>query len=461
MEDTEGSFSVDDFCTLNLGDRRLRSRAIAVLSRAASQPHGRINAVFPEGAEREAAYRFVENGRVEPSNLVAAACDSAMKQRKSDDVFVVIDQTSLSFRDPNQIRGLGRTGANAYTFVTRGLEVMNAMVVGADGRVLGLAAQEWWVRKEEKSPEEDRRSSLERESINWVRAMSSSTTNVRRTAPHARITVVGDRGGDFYGVFNAAKHLHADVVIRSQHDRRLVDGSRLKDVLQRTPLFGSCHRAIRVKRGEVVEEVKARLDVRVAKVDVVLQPHGGKPGHTPLTALRVVEHSNRKRKPRVSWTLLTTWRVETMRDVERVLDAYCRRWRIEDFHRTWKRGGCSVEQAQLRSVAAVVRWATILAVVATRIERLKTLSRTEPDRPARDELSEDEVEALRLISGERQHWPKNWSEMTIGQAVNLIAYLGGWGGRSQGPAGSTTLGRGLERVEMAASVVAAIRTRPP
>jgi hypothetical protein len=460
MEDAKQCRVADDFSTLNLGDRRLRSRATAVLTRATQQPHGRINAVFPDGAEREAAYRFVENNHVEPSQLVAAACDAAMQQRIGDDVLVVVDQTSLSFKDPKRIRGLGRTGADAYTFVTRGLEVMNAMVLAADGRFLGVAGQEWWVRKDEKSPDDDkdRRSSLDRESINWVRAMSSSTTNIRRTVPSARITFVGDRGSDFYGVFMAAERLQTDIIIRSQHDRRLVDGRRLNDVLRNAPLFGRCRRTIRVRRGEFVEEVKAKLNIRVAKVDVVLQAHGGKCGHARLTAVRVVE--NGKRQSRVSWTLLTTWKVETQRDVEAVLDAYCRRWRIEDFHRTWKRGGCCVEQAQLRSVAALKRWATILAVVATRIERLKTLARTEPDRPARDELSEDEVEALRLISGEPKHWPKDWSLMTIGQATNLIAYLGGWGGRSQGLPGSTILGRGLERVEMAASVVTAIRSRP-
>jgi hypothetical protein len=41
-----------------------------------------------------------------------------------------------------------------------------------------------------------------------------------------------------------------------------------------------------------------------------------------------------------------------------------------------------------------IRWAIILAVVATRIERLKRLGRAEPERPATDELTPIEIEVL-------------------------------------------------------------------
>lgn len=147
----------------------------------------------------------------------------------------------------------------------------------------------------------------------------------------------------------------------------------------------------------------------------------------------------------------------TVKDCIRVVDAYCGRWKIEEFHRTWKRGGKNIERSQLRTVDAIKRWATILAAVAARVERLKTLSREEPSRPATEFLSSDEIFAIRLRSKERNHFPDDWSSITIGEAAILIAYFGGWGGRSQGPPGSTILGRGLERVEEWALVVKAIR----
>ena len=89
----------------------------------------------------------------------------------------------------------------------------------------------------------------------------------------------------------------------------------------------------------------------------------------------------------------------------------------------------------------------MLAAVATRVERLKHLARTQPDAPATIELSELELEALRAA----KHKFKSRVETipdgvpSIAQAVRWIADLGGYTGKSSGgPPGSTTIGRGLE-----------------
>jgi hypothetical protein len=51
-------------------------------------------------------------------------------------------------------------------------------------------------------------------------------------------------------------------------------------------------------------------------------------------------------------------------------------------------------RTQLRSPDAVVRWATILAAVATRIERLKHLARERADEPATVELTLEEIRMI-------------------------------------------------------------------
>ncbi len=43
------------------------------------------------------------------------------------------------------------------------------------------------------------------------------------------------------------------------------------------------------------------------------------------------------------------------------------------------------------------KWATILIAVAARIERIKHLSREEPDRPATDEFTPVEIKAAALL----------------------------------------------------------------
>jgi hypothetical protein len=210
-----------------------------------------------------------------------------------------------------------------------------------------------------------------------------------------------DRGGDFYGVFNTAKHLgNVDVIARSAYNRRLTDGQYLQDVVQKAPVVTKVLRPIRVRR----EDGRARyrqvlLEVRVAKVEALLRRGEKNRGTAKLTVVQV--RSGRRKQP-ICWTLVTTLEVKTAADALAVVDAYCLRWRIEEFHRTWKKGGCDVERSQLGSVDALVRWATILAAVAARIERLKTESRKSPNRPARDEFSDDELQTLLLITGERK-----------------------------------------------------------
>src|SRR6185295_12018350 len=127
----------------------------------------------------------------------------------------------------------------------------------------------------------------------------------------------------------------------------------------------------------------------------------------------------------LDWLLLTNQPVYTLADAQQVLDAYATRWRIEEVHRTWKNGGCHVEATQLHSEAAVKKWATLLFTVATRTERLKTLARASPDRPASVELSADELRALLLLK--RRQKKRNEvvpdTMPSIEQAVRWLADL--------------------------------------
>jgi hypothetical protein len=162
---------------------------------------------------------------------------------------------------------------------------------------------------------------------------------------------------------------------------------------------------------------------------------------------------------RLDWLLYTNLSVSAFGDAERIVDGYRKRWRIEEFHRTWKQGDCNVEDAQLQSVEALRKWATILAAVATRIERLKYLSRNKPDTPAATELSPEEIDVLKRDQASRGVKKKRAvpSVPTLADVTRWIAELGGWiDQKGNGPPGSTTLGRGLERLS---HLTAALRLR--
>jgi hypothetical protein len=164
----------------------------------------------------------------------------------------------------------------------------------------------------------------------------------------------------------------------------------------------------------------------------------------------------------LEWVLLTNHSISTKEDIEQVVFGYTLRWRIEDFHKAWKSGCCNVEETQLHSTSAVIRWATLLAAVAVRVERLKHQARSSPDEPAANHLNKHELEALRLMR--KEYGPRSEQQpesLTIGLAVRWIAELGGYTGKSSGgPPGSITIRRGLEWLNPAAQVLRLIAENP-
>lgn len=99
-------------------------------------------------------------------------------------------------------------------------------------------------------------------------------------------------------------------------------------------------------------------------------------------------------------------------------------------------------------------------MAATRIERLKYLARTTPERPATDELSPTEIEVILVLKRleKKRTETVGRGTPTMAQALRWLADLGGYTGKSSGgPPGSITIGRGLKRVQEASVVVLAMR----
>jgi hypothetical protein len=189
----------------------------------------------------------------------------------------------------------------------------------------------------------------------------------------------------------------------------------------------------------------AKVEVRAAQVTLRFDGRGS----NDFDALRLFAVRIREKgggKDALDWLLYTNVPVLSSEHAQGVVESYRARWRIEEFHRTWKQGECNIEDAQLRSEEAVVKWATLLSAVATRIERLKYLSRRAPDAPASCELAAEEIEALKLDQQRRTKRRRLPEMPTIGEATQWAAELGGWIGKRNGPPGSITLARGLERL---------------
>lgn len=456
-----------EFGTTELGDVRRTKRLVTTAVGAARRPSGKVATVFDRSADREGAYDFLESPHVDPSAVAASVFDATTRRARGEKVvYVAIDGSSLSLTDAAGTKGFGPVGSPNCP--VSGLKVMNALAVTREGGVpLGLIDQIWWNREPTK-----KRTQLQRLKDNAERAfedketfhfVSSARNAVERLEPEGiQVWAVIDREGDNRDILLGLHELGCLFTVRGKYDRRLVSddekGRSLQQVLDAEPSLGTYE--VESKRRGAAKK-KVIVDVRAAQVTLRFHAYGNQQaGGLRLWAVRIRDVSGAADGP--DWLLYTNVPVFNEEHARAIVASYEARWRVEEFHRTWKQGHCNVEDAQLHSERAVIVWATILSSVATRIERLKYLSRKMPDAPATTELSEEEIEALKLDQRRRWTKRKRLPDMpTIGVATGWVAELGGWLGERNGPPGSITLARGLERLGYLVEGIALARQSKP
>ena len=422
-----------------------------------------MSEVFNDAAARQGAYGLLETDAVPRSGIAGAVfAAGARRCAAMPFVFVPVDGSSVAVTDDAGAKGFGSVGSRAVG--GRGLKVMNALLVSPEGVPVGLGAQVWWTRTgAPRKKDHARRPTEQKETQRWLEAMQQTRDVLRANAPKARPWFQLDREGDAWPIISDAGAAEAWFTIRGNHDRRvkLANGS----VTRLRTLIGKQRRActyrLAVSAGPRRAERTARMAVRACTVtldfmNTITKKHFAK---TVNVVLAREERTTPKGEKPIEWMLLTNRPISTAAEMTQVVLGYAQRWRIEVFHRTWKSGACNVERMQLRSVAAAEKWATVLAAVAVRIERLKQMSRQEPERPATDEFTPVELRAIALVRFDtkaKKHLPKG-AVPTIQQAVLWVAEIGGYTGKSSGgPPGSIVISRGLREVLAVAKALRAL-----
>lgn len=448
-------WAIDEFKGVNLGHGSRTTRLIRMATEVAIRPAGKVSEVFTTPADAEGAYRWLENPAVQVDALVAGvgrAC--AARSAEYPFVYVPVDGSSVSLVDLARTKDFGALGSGNKA--GRGVKVLDAIAVSPEGLSLGVCALEWWSRPRclKAKKHNASRPTQEKETQRWLDAVTHTCEHFAACAPQTRCWFQMDREADSWSVLH---HLAATphwFTVRASRDRRLAHSTArkpkyLRKKLARAPVMGEM--LLDIEPGHGRQARKARLVLRATTVCLELRHPWSKTPH-PLSvqAVWVRERGTTPHgeKP-LDWLLLTNHPVDTAEDALLVAQGYALRWRIEDFHKTWKSGACNVEASQLRSTASVTKWATLLATVAIRIERLKLLARTEPETAASRELTPHEIQALvlwkRRTKKRTEPIPKR--SPTIGEAVLWIAQMGGYTGKSSGgPPGAITIARGLDRL---------------
>jgi hypothetical protein len=451
------AWAVEAFGGVELGDTRRNARLVEMAAAASARPSGKVAAVFPSDRQREGAYDFLESEHVAPGEIVAGVAAATVKNSAGlPFVFVPVDGTSVTVTDRTKKRDFGRIGSDTHG--ARGVKVIDSMAVDPQGVPVGLLALTWWDRASKRSPPKGsyarRARPLEqKETRHWVQTVQDTCAALDEGQVRGWFQI--DREGDGRDVLLALHQTDHWWTVRGNADRSIEleggDTTTLRAQLSRQTPSGTY--ALQVVARPKRPAREARMVVRMAQVVLRLRDKtNGRITRLAVTAVWAREEGTTPAgQDPIDWLLYTNHPVDGFGDALSVVWGYAQRWRIEEFHRTWKRGDCDVESTQLRSSTAVQSWATILAPVAIRIERLKRLARIHPDAPATIDLSPFELRALKMLKF-GDHPPEPLP--TIAQAVLWIAELGGYANKYSGkPPGATVLGRGLKYLRPAARLL--------
>lgn len=453
------AWAIEEFGDADLGNKLRTARLVQMASRAAEKPAGALPEVFSSQAELEGAYRFVESVHVD-HQAVANAAHRATARRSAgkDFVFVPVDGSNITVPWASGTEQFGPVGTSGQR--VRGIEVMSAEAVTPQGTPLGLCGQQWWVRpsnKDEAKKKSKPRPLHKKETQHWLKCINQSEQAFESEGVTTRRWYQLDAGGDFREMLQWMATTDQLVTTRAAQDRRLMDSEEstetryLWETLEAVPVLGTYD--LTIPSGGKRQARTATIELLAAQVTLRLRDSWSK--KTDQVTLQAVLAREVGTAPAdedpIEWLLLTNKSVESFDDARLVVYGYSLRWRIEAFHKTWKTT-CGIEDTQLREPANVIIWATILATVAMRIERLIHLAREQPYLPATEELTEVEVDALTVLRKPARY--QSGDVPTIGQAVLWIAELGGYRGKSSGgPPGAIVIGRGLRDLETAARVL--------
>ena len=437
----------EEFGTAEFFDPRLNKRLFTLARDFYSQPQAPITqACQGSPAKAKAVYRFFRNERVCMQRVLRPHVESTAERIKAHKVVLAVqDTTDLNFTGH---AALDMGPINTKKDKAVGLLVHDTMAFGVDGTPLGLLDVQCWARDPNEMGKSDKRKQLpieQKESMKWLRSYRA-VREVQSLCPETMLVSVGDRESDIYELFlDAAQSPQGPhLLVRCERSRKRKTGEvNLWEKVNREPVSGM--RRVRVPKKGTQPAREATLEVRHTRI--THKPPKGKK-YPPVTVWMVYAkeiHYGPQVKSPLDWMLLTTVEVSNFEDACERLDWYTKRWCIEVYHRTLK-SGCKIENRQLGLAEGLESCLAIDMVVAWRIYHLTSLAREVPDVPCTIFFEEAQWKALYIFKRKTTALPDKTPSLR--EAVRMTASLGGFLGRKgDGEPGTTTLWRGLQRLD--------------
>jgi hypothetical protein len=445
---------------VDLSDRRLNRRVVKVTEQLAKSPTVPINEACGDWASTQAAYRLFNNPKATPQALIEPHIEATVRRMSASLspvlVLVLQDTVFFSYGTHPKTRGLGPIGESNSTW-DRGLIMHNALALTSAGVPLGLLSQNIWARKEVPEGEgyQEKIERLqctpieEKESAKWLIALRET---VARTPRGVTVITIADRESDFFEFLTQATDLRANFLIRARTDRRLIfedsaGAASMIEALAGAPTLGKL--TVQIPGNGSRRARTAQLAVRTARVTIMPPQRRGQAkisGSTEPISVNLIgatEQTPPAGTEAVSWVLLTNRPVPDFAAASEKIEWYGKRWNIETWHKVLK-SGCKVEDCLLEEASRLQRYLTLFSIIAVRLMHVTYRARAQPEAPATEVFSPEEIEALHV----RVHKKLPPADPpTLRDTVRLVGRLGGHLGRKgDGEPGVTVLWRGWLRL---------------
>lgn len=454
-------WAMNEFSELDLGDKRLSNRLIQLCESFSESPESPINQACADWAETKAAYRFFQNDKADASKIMKAhALKTAKRAKEHGTVLALQDTSYLIYTSHQATTGLGKLtvlkGKNVYKFESQGLLMHSCLAVTTEGLPLGLLDQQIFARKTVTPSSKQVGNTTpieEKESFRWLESLRASKQLLRDT----QVVTVCDREADIYEFLQLSTRLEAPVLLRAKTDRPVNKRSMYQEGeivtlwkrLKQEVSAGTFTVEVPVRKPG--KHTKAR-DARTAELEIRfcsfnLNPPKRLSIQTPdlkMSAVCVSEKHCPTGVEPIEWMLLTNLEVNDIEQAFEKVKWYTLRWRIEMFFKVLK-SGFNVEKCRLSDAQRLIRYLTLMSIIAWRLFMITIIARTDPELPCDQILSENEWKVLYLRVHKKKTLPTKIPK--IAEAVVWIARLGGFLARkNDGQAGTLTLWRGWKRL---------------
>lgn len=460
----KSSWAQEEFSGIRFGDKRLEKRLIKICDRFSESPESPINQACEGWAETKAAYHFFGNEKVESDVIMKAHSLKTAERAKQHTTILALQDTSyFIYTKHKATKGLGnisvKEGKNVKQIFSKGLVSHSCLAVTTDGLPLGLLDQNTFARKlhsEETRRLRDLIPIEEKESYRWLSTLQNSALRLKET----QVVTVCDREADIYEFFKLSDEIKSPVLVRANVNRAINKKSRyaeknvikLWDFIKKKPAAGTFKIEIPAKNRK---NKNGNKKTRIATLKLKFGCFRLNPPRNniklrkeslpdlEMNAVYVFELHPPKGESPLEWMLLTNLAINNYEEAYEKVRWYSLRWRIEMFFKVLK-SGFRVEDCRLGDASRLIKYLTVMSIVAWRLFMITLIARTNPKTPCNSILTEIEWKLLYMKTYKTKP-PKTIPKME--KVIIWIARLGGFLARKKdGMPGTTTLWRGWKRL---------------